>query len=144
MRQKDCYRRSSADFHRIDHGHDVCGLQAARNWAEGRSVSLQMCFIDLQNAYDTVNRTLLWHVLTRIGVPPQMKAANQQFYNGTRVYVRPDYGICLDWFEVEQRLRQGCVLSPLLFNIFFAALLNIILQRFSEDPAILADLVHLK
>ena len=36
------------------------------------------------------------------------------------------------------------MLSPLLFNIFFAAVLNVVLQRFSEEPAILAELVHLK
>ena len=36
------------------------------------------------------------------------------------------------------------MLSPLLFNIFFAAVLNVVLQRFSEKPAILAELVHLK
>ena len=36
------------------------------------------------------------------------------------------------------------MLSPLLFNIFFAAVLNVVLQRFSKDPAILAELVHLK
>ena len=39
-------------------------------WKAG--VSLSMCFIYLQKAYDTVDRTLLWQVLTRIGVPPQM------------------------------------------------------------------------
>ena len=111
-------------------------------------VSLFMCFIDLQKAYDTVGRTLLWQVLTRIGVPPQMIiAVIQQFHDGMRESkdcVRPDDGVCSDWFEMEQVLRQGCVLSPLLFNIFFAAVLTVVLQRFSEEPAILAELMHLK
>ena len=99
-------------------------------------VSLHMCFIDLQKACDTVDRTLLWQVLTRIGVSPQMIAVIRQFYDGMRACVRPDDGVCSDWFEVEQGLRQGCELSPLLFNIFFAAVLNVILQKFSEEPAI--------
>ena len=107
-------------------------------------VSLDICFIDLQKAYDTVDRTLLWQVLTRIGVPPQMIAVIRQFHDGMRACVRPKDGVCSNWFEVEQGLRQGCVLSPLLFNIFFAAVLNVVLQRFSEEPAILAELVHLK
>ena len=103
-----------------------------------------MCFIDLQKAYDTVYHTLLWQVLTRIGVPPQMIAGIQQFHDGMRACVRPDDGVCSDWFKLEQGLRQGCVLSPLLFNIFFAAVLTVVLQIFSEEPAILAELVHLK
>ena len=107
-------------------------------------VSLHMCFVNLQKAYDAVDRTLLWQVLIRIGVPPQMIAVIRQFHDGMRACVRPDDGVCSDWFEVEQGLRQGCVLSPLLFNIFFAAVLNVVLQRFSEEPAILAELVHLK
>ena len=107
-------------------------------------VSLFMCFIDLQKAYGTVDRTLLWQVLTRIGVPPQMIGVIQQFHGGIRACVRPDDGVCLDWFEVEQGLRQGCVLSPLLFNILIAAVLSVVLQRFSKDRVILVELVHLK
>ena len=38
---------------------------------------------------------------------------------------------------------QGCVLSPLLFNIFFAVVMEVVLQRFSEDDTILEDLVFL-
>ena len=111
-------------------------------WKAG--VSLFMCSIDLQKAYDTVDRTLLWQVLTRIGVPTQVIAVIQQFHEGMRACVRPDDGVCSDWFELEQGLRQGCVLSPLLFNIFFAAVLTVVLQRFSEESVILAELVHLK
>ena len=117
----------------------VCRLQEVRRKA---GVSLFMCFIDLQKAYDTVDRTFLWQVLTRIEVPPQMIAVIQQFHDGMRACVRPDDGVCSDWFEVEQGLRQGYVLSPLLFNIVFAAVLTVVLQIFSENPAILAELVH--
>ena len=61
-----------------------------------------MCFMDLQKAYDTADRTLMWEVITRIGVPPQMIAAVRQFHDGMRACVRPDDGVCLDWFQVEQ------------------------------------------
>ena len=55
-----------------------------------------LCFIDLQKAYDTVDRTLLWQVLTRIGVPPQMIAVTRQLHDGMRACVRPDDdGVCL-------------------------------------------------
>ena len=101
-----------------------------------------MCFIDLQKAYHTVDRTILWQVLTRIGVPPHMIVVIRQFRDGMRACVRPDDGVCSDWLVVEEELRQGCALSPLLLNIFFAAVLNVVLQRFNEDPAILAELVH--
>ena len=55
-----------------------------------------MSFIDLQKAYDTADRTPLWQVLTRIGVPPQMIAIIQQFHDGMRACVRPDNGVCSD------------------------------------------------
>ena len=42
-------------------------------------VSFFMCFMDLQKAYGIVHHTLLWQVLSRIGVPPQMIAVIQQF-----------------------------------------------------------------
>ena len=119
----------------------VCRLQEVEQKA---GVSLHMWFIDLQKAYDTVGRTLLWQVLTRIEVPPQMIAVIRQFHDGIKACEQPDDGVCSNWFEVEQGLRQGCVLSPLLFDIFFAAVLNVVLQRFSEEPAILTELVHLK
>ena len=50
-------------------------------------VSLVMCFIDLQKACDTVDCTLLWQVLTRIGVRMQMTAVIRQFHDGMKAYV---------------------------------------------------------
>ena len=47
-------------------------------------------------------------------------------------------------FDVTQGLWQGYVLSPLHFNVFFAAAIHAVLVRFSEGPDILKDLVHLK
>ena len=45
---------------------------------------------------------------------------------------------------MAQGLRQECVLSPLLFNVFFAAILRVVLERFSKDAGILVDLIHLQ
>ena len=107
-------------------------------------VPLFLCFIDLQKAYDSVDRTLLWQVLARFGVPPQMIEVICQFDDGVRACVRNDDGQCSEEFEVAQGLRQGCVLSPLLFNVFFAAILLVALDIFSKDAdTLVANLIHL-
>ena len=45
---------------------------------------------------------------------------------------------------MEQRLRQGCVLAPLLFSIFFAAVINVAYARFKADKGIMDALAHLR
>ena len=72
-----------------------------------------------------------------------MLAVIQQFHDGMRACVRSEDGEYSEWFEVGQGLRQGCVLSPLLFNVFFTAVLHIALERFSRNSDILGDVVHL-
>ena len=71
---------------------------AARNLEElGRKarVPLFLCFIDLQKVYDSVDRTLLWQVIARFGVPPYiMTAVIRHFQDGMRSCVRNDDGVC--------------------------------------------------
>ena len=52
--------------------------------------------------------------------------------------------VCSKWFAVEQGPLQGCVLARLLFNIFFAAVINVASTRFKADEGIMDALVHLK
>ena len=67
----------------------------------------------------------------------------RMFHDGMRARVQLDDGDFSAWFNVCQGLRPGCLLSPLLFNFFFAAVIIVILQRFAEDPLIVSDLVYL-
>ena len=98
----------------------------------------------LPKAYDSVDRTLLWTVLVRFGVPQNMISVICQFHDGMRACVRLDDRVCSRWFAVEQGLRQGCVLAPFLFNILFAAVINLASTRFKADKGIMDALVHLR
>ena len=104
------------------------------------NTSLEICFIDLAKAYDSVDRVLLWEVLARFGVSPRIIKVIRMFHDGMRARVQLDDGDFSAWFNVCQGLRQGCGLSPLLFNILFAAVIIVVLQRFAEDPLIVSDL----
>ena len=100
-------------------------------------------FIDLTKAHDSVDRTLLWTVLARFGVPQIMISVIREFHDDMRACVRLDDRVCLRWFAVEQGLCQGCVLAPLLFNIF-SAVINLASTHFKADKGIMDALVHLR
>ena len=67
-----------------------------------------------------------------------------QFHDVMRACVRLDDKVCTRWFAVEQGLRQGCLLAPLLFDIFFAAVINLASTRFKADESIVDTLVYLR
>ena len=58
--------------------------------------------------------------------------------------MRLDDRVCSRWFAVEQGFCQGCVLGPVLFKIFFAAVIDVASTRFKADKGIMDALVHLR
>ena len=96
--------------------------QVVERAAEYRSPVL-MCFVDLTKAYDSVDRSALVAVLRSYGVPHQLVDIIQGLYCGTWCRVRTADGMS-EAFEVQSGVRQGCVLSPLLFNCFMDRILR--------------------
>eukprot|EP00752_Nemacystus_decipiens_P016054 g14351.t2 len=111
------------------------------SWRGRRASRSSSCFVDLTKAYDSVDRELLWDVLRRFGVPPKMLAVIRNFHDGMRARVRMDSGLLSDWFEELHDLRQGCNRAPLLFNLFFAAMLLVCVDEFAADTRIMEDMV---
>ena len=76
-----------------------------------------MAFVDLEKAYDKVNREKLWRVLEEYGVEGRLLLAIQSLYEGGKASVRIGDKES-EWFGVNRGVRQGCTLSPWLFNVF--------------------------
>ena len=112
--------------------------------ARKKDIPLYLCFIDRTRTYDSVDRTLLRDVLAHFGVPPRMLAVIRQFHDGMHACARLEDKKCLDKFDVGQGLRQGCVLAPLLFNMFFTAVLRVAEKCFLADAAITDNMVQLQ
>ena len=75
-------------------------IRRLQELARKKRFPLYVCFIDLIKAYDSVDRTLLWRVLARFGVPQNMISVIRQIHDGMRACVRLDDGVCSKWFVV--------------------------------------------
>ena len=84
---------------------------------------LYSVFIDLTKAFDTVNREALWKVLERLGCPPKFIQIIKLFHTGMNGQVLAG-GETTEEFEISNGVKQGCVLAPVLFNIFFTSMLS--------------------
>lgn len=68
-------------------------------------------------AYDFINRSKLWKRLTDIGVSGKLYLSIKSLYSSVSSCVRVN-SLHTDWFDVNCGLRQGCILSPILFNLY--------------------------
>ncbi|XP_076036403.1 uncharacterized protein LOC143022188 [Oratosquilla oratoria] len=84
---------------------------------------LYIAFIDLTKAFDLVSRQGLFTLLQRIGCPPKLLRMISSFHEDMHGTVQYD-GSSSDPFSIRSGVKQGCVLAPTLFGIFFSLLLS--------------------
>ena len=85
--------------------------------------TLYMAFIDLTKAFDLVSRDGLFKILERIGCPPTLLSIVKSFHDDMKGTIVHD-GSSSEPFDIRSGVKQGCVLAPTLFGIFFAVLLK--------------------
>ena len=78
--------------------------------------ALYVNFIDFKKAFDSVHRDSLWRIISSYGIPPKIVQLISIFYNNFECSII-NGNTLTDWFKVESGVRQGCILSPILFLI---------------------------
>ena len=84
---------------------------------------LFIAFIDLTKTFDLVSRRGLFNLLEKIGCPPKLLSVISSFHNNMKGTVNYD-GATSEPFDIHSGVKQGCVLAPTLFSIFFSMMLS--------------------
>ena len=79
--------------------------------------NIYFCFIDYAKAFDCVDHKKLWKILKEVGIPDHLTCLLRNLYAGREATVRTGHGTT-DWFQIGIGVRQGCILSPCLFNFY--------------------------
>src|SRR5574337_797051 len=90
-------------------------------WIMGKAREFQknicFCFIDYAKAFDHVDHNKLWKILQEMGISDHLICLLRNLYAGQEATVRTGHGT-IDWFQIGKGVRQGCILSPCLFNLY--------------------------
>ena len=78
--------------------------------------NIYFCFTDYSKAFDCVDHNKLWKILQEMGIPDHLTYILRNLYAGQEATVRTGHGKT-DWFQIGKGVRQGCILSPHLFNL---------------------------
>jgi hypothetical protein len=101
------------------------------SYCREKNITCIKCFIDLTKPYDKVDREVFWMVLQRIGVPNKLIELIKNIHVGAKGSVKIN-GELGDAFLLSVGLKQGSIFAPLLFNIYFTAIIRAIESRLNN------------
>ena len=87
------------------------------------NINCYKIYVDLVKAYDKVNQEILWQVLEKRGVPNKFLNLIKNTIIGSKAKIKYE-GKLSDSFFLKCGLKQGSIISPILFNIFFGAIIE--------------------
>lgn len=94
-----------------------------------------LCFIDYKKAFDCVRWSSLWVVLKEMRVPDHLVTLISNMYKSNEATIRLDNKTSKS-FKVQRGVRQGCVLSPRLFNEYGECIMRRALENFDGGVSI--------
>ena len=111
------FRKSRGTRYQIANIHWI--TEKARDFQK----NIYCCFIDYAKASDCVDHNKLWKILKEMGIPDHMTCFLRNLYVGLEATVRTGHETT-DWFPIGKGVRQGCVLSPCLFNLYAESIMR--------------------
>ena len=88
-----------------------CIIKKAREFQK----NIYFCIINYAKAFDCVDHNKLWKILKEMGIPDHLTCHLRNLYAGQEAIIRTGHGTT-DCFQIGKGARQGCILSPCLFN----------------------------
>ena len=79
--------------------------------------NIYFCFTDYAKAFDCVDHNKLWKILKEMGISDHLTCLWRNLSAGQEATVITGHGTT-DWFQIGKGVRQGCMLSPCLFNLY--------------------------
>ena len=76
-----------------------------------------ICLVDYTKAFDCVDHNKMWKTLKEMGIPDHLTCLLRNLNAGQEETVKTGHGTT-DWFQIGKGVRQGCILSPCLFNLY--------------------------
>ena len=101
----------------------VFSLRQLQEKSREQNLPLYIAFIDLTKAFDLVSRDGLFKGLEKIGCPPKLHSLIESFHSNMKGTVQFN-GNLSEAFDIRSGVKQGCVLAPTLFGIFFSLVLR--------------------